>query len=234
MKSAWGVTPKQAIEIQKDLQSHVVIKPYTGQLKRIAGADISLNLFSDIAYAGIAVFSFPDLAPISHALVKTKIKFPYIPGLLSFREIPALLEVWEKLLKKSKTKPNSIPDVIVVDGQGIAHPRSLGIATHFGMLINMPTIGSAKSVLYGEFEEPKKEAGSLSYMHDPRNKEHIIGVALRTKNRAKPVIISPGYNINLEQSLDIIKRCVRGYRIPEPIRLTHELVNKFRRGEITE
>jgi deoxyribonuclease V len=129
--------------------------------------------------------------------------------------------------KKLKTKP----DVTMVDGQGIAHPRRLGIATHLGLVLDIPTIGCGKSRLYGVGDVPADESGSVTYLHDPKDKE-IIGAYLRTKERANPVIISPGNHITLEESLEIAGVCVRGYRIPEPTRKAHEIVNMFRRGEI--
>lgn len=225
----WNVTPKEAVAIQKELQSKIIIEEYSGEIKTIAGADISLNMFSDIAYAGIIVLSYPDLIPIGHAVVKSKINFPYIPGLLSFREIPALMKAWNILKKK-----NLIPDILVVDGQGTAHPRGMGIASHFGYLLNHPTIGCAKSILYGTHNELPETPGSVEYLLDTHHPEKTIGALVRTKQRTKPIIVSPGYKIDLEQSIEIMKNCGRGYRIPEPTRLAHNLVNDFRTGKITE
>lgn len=229
----WDVDPKRAIEIQKKLRLKVTIQPFLGELNYIGGCDISLNMFSEDIYAGIIVLKYPELNVVTYSVLQAKTTFPYIPGLLSFREVPALLEVWQKL----KIKPN----VLMVDGQGIAHPRRIGIASHIGVLLDIPTIGCAKSPLYGNFVEPEKQAGSLSYIYDPRktgqdkyNKEEVIGVALRSKERSKPLIISPGHKINLEQSLDITRKSLRGYRLPQPTKLAHELVNKFRKGEIKE
>jgi len=217
------VTLQEARKIQEDLRSSISLKPLQRAPKIIAGVDISSNRFSNILYAGWVVLTYPEMELIERALAKSETKFPYVPGFLSFREIPALLQAFEKLETK--------PDITMVDGQGIAHPRRLGIAAHLGLVLDMPTIGCGKSLLYGVGDEPGDEAGSVSYLHDPKNKE-IIGAYLRTKERANPVIISAGNDITLKESLDIARACVRGYRIPEPTRRAHEIVNMFRRGEI--
>ena len=230
----WDVTPKEAIEIQKQLALHINTDAYEGEIKYLAGADISLNMFSDIAYAGIIVVSYPDMTPVAHAVVKLKINFPYIPGLLSFREIPALTDAWNILEEKIKNKKSPKPDILVMDGQGIAHPRGMGIATHIGMILDIPTIGVAKSILFGVHKELGEKAGSKVFLYDNHDPTKKIGVVLRTKKKTKPVIVSPGNMISLEQSTAIIEKCSRGYRIPEPTRLAHELVNQFRIGEITD
>ena len=231
---SWSVTPKEAIAIQNELRSKVSIAPFAegngkhiDEIKLIAGADVSMNMFSTEGFAGFVVMTYPDMVIVDHAVVKGELKFPYIPGLLSFREIPLLLEAWEKL----KTKP----DLIVVDGIGIAHPRRLGIASHLGVLLDMPTIGCAKSVLTGVYEEPAIHKGSISYLYDKKSAHtsvpEIIGAALRTKDKVKPVFISPGHKITLEESLEVISACVRKHRLPEPTRFAHETVNAYRRGE---
>jgi len=217
------VTLPEARKIQEELRSSVRLEEFTGKLNYIAGVDISSNRFSNILYAGWVILTYPGLEIVERALAQTETNFPYVPGFLSFREIPALLEAHKKL----KTKP----DVTMVDGQGIAHPRRMGIAAHLGLVLDMPTIGCGKSLLYGVGDEPGAEAGSVSYLHDPKDRT-TIGAYLRTKDRANPVIISPGHKITLEQSLEIARVCVRGYRIPEPTRRAHEVVNMFRRGEI--
>jgi deoxyribonuclease V len=216
----WDVTPKEAVEQQKLLREKVKLVPLVKPIRYIGGADVSMNLFARDGFAGFVTLSYPDLALVDHSVVKDRIGFPYIPGLLSFREIPMLLKAWEKLETK--------PDVIVVDGVGIAHPRRLGIAAHLGLLLGVPTIGCAKSVLTGEYKEPADEPGSFSYMYDKFNKKEIIGVALRTKRNVKPVFISPGHLITLQESIEIIKRCVIKHRLPEPTRLAHNTVNEYR------
>ncbi len=217
------VTLPEARKLQQELRACINLSPLGKNVETIAGVDISSNRFSNVLYAGWIVLSYPSLEVIDQSLIKSETKFPYVPGYLSFREIPALLQAYEKLQTK--------PDVTMVDGQGIAHPRRLGIAVHLGLVLDIATFGCAKSRLYGVGDEPGEEAGSISYMHDPKNKE-VIAAYIRTKDRANPVIISPGNKITLEESLEITRASVRGYRIPEPTRRAHELVNKFRRGEI--
>jgi len=216
----WDVSPKEAIALQKELRENVRLTPLPHPPRLIGGCDVSMNRFAAEGFAGFITLSYPELGLIDHAVVKDKIPFPYIPGLLSFREIPMLVKAWEKL----KTKP----DVVVVDGVGIAHPRRLGIATHLGLVLNVPTIGCAKSVLTGIYDEPAREAGSLSYMYDPKKPDEIIGAALRTKDRVKPIFVSPGHLIMLEESVAIVRACVRRHRIPEPTRLAHNTVNEYR------
>ncbi|MCJ8211839.1 deoxyribonuclease V [Mucilaginibacter sp. RS28] len=210
-------TPAEAIAYQHELRAKLNITQLDREVSVIGGADISFNKYSDVIYAAIVLFSYPDLKMIGNASVITKTDFPYIPGLLGFREVPAITEVWNKLEIK--------PDVMIFDGQGIAHPRRLGIATHFGIVNKVVTFGCAKSVLVGRYEEPLNEPLAWSPMY---HEDEEVGAALRTKKNCKPVYISPGNGINLEQSLGIIKNCVGSYRIPEPTRQAHLLVNQIR------
>lgn len=163
------------------------------------------------------MFSYPDLKIIGNATAISRTSFPYISGLLAFREVPALLEAWDKLPVK--------PDVMVLDGQGIAHERRLGIATHFGMITNVPAIGSAKSRLYGKYDDPANIPFATSPMYD---RGEQIGTAIRSKKNCNPIYVSPGHRVSMAQSVEIIKNCIRGYRIPEPTRQAHLLVNKTR------
>jgi len=219
-KFTWKVTPKEAIEIQKELQREVRLVPLSKDLCYIGGSDASMNLFSPEGFAGFVTLRYPDLDLVDHAVSKDKINFPYIPGLLSFREIPMLLKAWQKLKQK--------PDVLIVDGVGIAHPRRFGIASHVGILLSIPTIGCAKSVLTGVYKEPGDEPGSFSYLYDPLNTKEILGVALRTKRGVKPVFVSAGHLITLPEAVEIVKSCVRKHRLPEPTRLAHNKVNEYR------
>lgn len=211
------LTPAQAVAYQHELRKRIQIRPLEKPINVIAGSDISFNKFSDIVYAGIVLFSYPDLKIIGQSTAISKTTFPYISGLLAFREVPALLEAWNKLTIK--------PDVLVLDGQGIAHERRTGIATHFGLIANTPTIGSAKSRLTGKYDEPGDNIFAQSPMYD---KGELIGIAMRSKKRCNPIYISPGNLISMEQSVEVIKNCIRGYRIPEPTRQAHLLVNKIR------
>jgi deoxyribonuclease V len=212
-----SLTPAHAVALQDELRKQIQIKPLDKEIRVIAGADISFNKYSDTVYAGIVLFSYPEMRVIGNATAICTTTFPYIPGLLAFREVPALLEAWKKLTIQ--------PDLLVLDGQGIAHERRMGIATHFGLLTDVPTIGSAKSRLTGRYEEPANTILAESPMYD---KGELIGIALRSKKNCKPIYISPGHNINMQQSVDVIKNCIRGYRIPEPTRQAHLLVNKIR------
>ena len=211
------LTAAQAIAYQQELRLQIKIEPLEKPIRIIAGADISFNKYKETVYAGIVMFRYPQMEIISNTWAISTTKFPYISGLLAFREVPALLEAWKKLTIQ--------PDLLVLDGQGIAHERRMGIATHFGLLTDIPTIGSAKSRLTGRYEEPTNQAFAQSPMYD---KGELIGVALRSKKNCNPIYISPGHNIEIKQSVDVIKNCIRGYRLPEPTRQAHLLVNKIR------
>ncbi len=236
----WNLTPTEAVELQKELRGHIRIEPLKREVSLVAGCDISFNKFSDIVYAGIVVLRLPELEVVDSATVITRISFPYIPGLLSFRETPALLEAWERL--------ETAPDVVMLDGQGLAHPRRFGIACHFGLIVGLPTLGCAKTVLRGKYDEPDEKAGSYSLMTD---KGETVGAAVRTKDRVAPVYVSVGNQIDLPGAINLALRCVKGYlandegktlfdlesaskskyRIPEPTRQAHLFVNELRRRE---
>ncbi|MCC8407478.1 deoxyribonuclease V [Mucilaginibacter sp. UR6-1] len=211
------LTPAEAVAYQHELRKQIQIKPLDTPIRAIAGADISFNKYEETVYAGIVVFSYPELKIIGNATAISRTSFPYISGLLAFREVPALLEAWNKLESK--------PDVIVLDGQGIAHERRLGIATHFGLVTGATTLGCAKSRLAGTYQEPGNAPMAESPLY---HKGEHVGVALRSKRNCNPLFISPGNNINIPQSVEVIKHCLRGYRIPEPTRQAHLLVNKIR------
>ncbi|MRS64829.1 deoxyribonuclease V [Larkinella terrae] len=218
----WHVTPTEAVALQQQLRHEIRIQPLTKPVETIAGCDISFNKFEETVYAGIVVLRLATLEVIEEVGVISSATFPYVPGLLSFREIPSLLEAWSKL----KTEP----DVVMFDGHGTAHPRRIGIASHAGLFLNRPTFGCGKSVLVGKYDEPAPERGAWSLM---KHYGETIGVALRTKNRVNPVYVSPGHLIDLPTAIDLTLRCDGGYRIPEPTRRTHNLVNALRRGERT-
>jgi deoxyribonuclease V len=216
----WSLTPREAVELQKRLRVRVRIEPLKKKIETVAGADISFNKFEPTIYTGIVVLRLPTLEVVEEVGIVSETKFPYVPGLLSFRESPSVLEAWAKL----KTEP----DAVMFDGQGLAHPRRVGIASHVGLLIDRPTLGCAKSVLVGKFAEPNEERGSWSPMID---KGETIGAALRTKTRVQPIYVSPGHLIDLEAAVALTLACDGGYRQPEPTRRAHLLVNALRRGE---
>lgn len=218
------ITVTEAAALQKELSAKVVLqKPSGFNITTVAGADISFNKYETTVYAGIIVLAFPSLTPVSYALVQTEVTFPYVPGYLAFREIPALLKAWQLLPQK--------PDVLIADGHGIAHPRRMGIAAHFGVLTNKAAIGCAKKKLWGKYELPPDEKGAHTYLWD---KGDIIGAVLRTRPKVKPVFVSPGHLLSVDDSLQIIRQCMGKYRIPEPTRKAHELVNQFRKGVLQE
>ena len=218
-----NISIPEATIIQTALRDKLDTTERSLKIETIAGADISLNLYSTTIYAGIVVLSFPQLKPVAYSLVKAATHFPYVPGYLAFREVPALVKVWEQLPVK--------PSVLVVDGHGIAHPRRMGIAAHFGTLTGQTSMGCAKNILFGKYDEPAVEFGSYSPVYD---KQEQIGFAFRSKGKTAPVYISPGNGMGLMNSLHIIQQCTGKYRIPEPTRLAHELVNQFRTGALKE
>ncbi|MCW3465636.1 deoxyribonuclease V [Chitinophaga nivalis] len=214
----------EATAIQKNLQDQTILTPFNGPINYIGGADISFNKFSTTVYAGIVILQYPSLIPVGYSLVKKEVHFPYVPGFLAFREVPALLDAWQQLPVK--------PDILVVDGHGIAHPRQMGIATHFGVLTNQPTIGSAKKKLYGQFEEPGPNRGDYTPLTGRQGM--LLGHVLRSKPNVKPVFVSPGHRTGMTDSLQLIISCLRKHRLPEPTRLAHNAVNQFRLGQLPE
>jgi len=223
----WNLTPKQAIALQKKLAPKIKFTAVKKFPKLVAGLDCA---FSKDGQKIIAVVVVLQLIETKYAV--RKLRFPYIPGLLSFREAPACLSAAKKL--------KNTPDVFLIDGHGLAHPRRLGIASHLGLFLNKPTIGCAKSRLIGEFELPPLEKGSYSLLldkktcgSDTRNKrratsDEIIGVVLRTATNAKPIFISVGNNCRLKDAIKITLAYTAGFRIPEPTRLADHLVSKLK------
>jgi deoxyribonuclease V len=201
------------------LAAHVKLVPYPGLPQLIAGTDISFNRYSPRMYAGFVVYDLVSRRVVEKAGDWMDVQFPYVPGFLSFREIPPLLRAWESLRAK--------PHMLMVDGQGIAHPRRLGIASHLGVLLDLPTIGCAKSVLVGKYDDPGDQVGSVSPLVHKGKK---IGSVLRTKERVKPVFVSPGHLCDHESAVRIVLASCTKYRLPEPTRLAHEFVNEIRRA----
>ena len=219
---AWDLTSSEAIALQKELKSRLDLRPLEAPPRLIAGADLSFDKGSDAVWAGIVVLSFPDLKIVEERGLQTTAPFPYVPGLLSFREAPAVLEVWEQLENR--------PDVLVLDGQGTAHPRGLGLASHLGLWVETPTVGCAKTLFVGKFDADK--LGEARGASEPLvYKGEVVGAVLRTKTRVSPVFVSPGNLIDLESSIQVLLGCDGGYRIPEPTRRAHLFVNRLRRGE---
>jgi deoxyribonuclease V len=216
----WRVSPKAAVGIQNRLQPLLDLKADVGSIGSVAGTDVSFSRKSDTLWAGVVVLSFPGLLKLEERWVKGKAGFPYVPGLLSFRELPRLLEALESLRRD--------PDVVLCDGQGTAHPRGLGIASHLGLLVDRPVIGCAKSRLTGEFARVGNDKGDYALLKEGGR---VIGAVLRTRQGVKPVFVSPGNRITLEKSIRVTLSCCVKYRIPEPTRQAHFLVNRVRREE---
>jgi deoxyribonuclease V len=213
----WNVTPKEAAAIQRQLRSRVTLRNRLKRLRYVAGTDVSSSLADNTIWAGVVVVEYPGLEPVEERWARGKASFPYVPGFLSFREIPVLISALTRL--------KIMPDLILCDGQGIAHPRGMGLATHLGLLVDCPTIGCAKSRLVGTYSELAEEKGaSAELVHEGK----VIGVAARTRERVKPIFISPGNRITLKQSVKIVFRCCPRYRVPEPVRMAHLLVNRLR------
>ncbi|MBB6238690.1 deoxyribonuclease V [Pedobacter sp. AK013] len=205
------------VELAKQLKFQSLDKVQT-----IAGADISFNRNSTTMYAGIVILTYPGMVLKSFALETYETSFPYKAGFLGFKEVPALLKVWELIVDK--------PDVVVLDGNGILHPRRMGVASHFGILANQATIGCAKSLLHGKNHEPENAKYSATEIKN--NAGEMLGFALKTKINCAPVYISAGHLITQEKSLEVIKKSIRNYRIPEPTRMAHNVVNDFRIGKL--
>jgi deoxyribonuclease V len=207
---SWRVSPAEALDIQLRLAPLVSRSSELTEPRFIAGVDISLNRAEGVATGATVVLEYPELGLVETRVVSGKLDFPYIPGLLSFREAPLTLVACERL--------SVTPDLILVDGQGIAHPRRLGFASHLGLFLDMPTIGCAKSRLCGSHEEPGDEPGNYTKVVD---EGETIGVALRTKAGVKPVYVSIGHKVDLQTAIYWVLECCRGYRLPEPTRLAH-------------
>ncbi len=207
-------SPTEAIALQKRLAAKVVLKDDLPPINYVAGVDVGFPRGGEVTRAVVAVLNYPDLTLAEYALIHRPTEFPYIPGLLSFRELPAILEAYEKLTIK--------PDLILSDGQGIAHPRRLGIASHLGLVIDKPTIGVAKTRLVGSHHTPPNERGGWVPLMDG---EEEIGAVLRSRVDVKPLYISPGHRISLTSSIQWVMRCTSRYRLPETTRWAHRLAS---------
>jgi len=217
--TSWNLTPKEAVAVQRELAAQVDSRTPLVECELVAGADVSYDRFSDILYAGVVVLRMSDLTLVEKQGVVTKTTFPYVPGLLSFRETPPLLEAFARL--------RSEPDAIMLDGHGYSHPRRFGYACHVGLELDRPSLGCAKSVLVGKFKDPKPKVGSVAPLQDD---SEIIGQAVRTKKGTRPVFVSVGHKIDLRSAVELVLATCRGYRVPEPTRQAHLYVNILRRA----
>jgi len=217
---SWNLSPQEAIQIQKELRSRVIFAPLMdSEIRLVAGVDVGLPRGAEVARAAIAVLDYQTLEQIDHAIAEIPVPFPYIPGLLSFREMPVILAAVEKL--------QTTPDVFMVDGHGYAHPRRFGLACHLGVWLEKPAIGCGKSILVGKMEPLANSRGSAAPLRD---EDEIIGIALRTRKKVKPVFLSVGYRVDLESAVRIVLNCGRGTRLPEPTRQAHHLASSKNAG----
>ena len=209
---SWKVNVEEAMQIQESLRDRVILQNTFNDVTTIGGADVGYSRDKNFLYAAIVILSFPEMETLEIANAHGKIPFPYIPGLLSFREGPILIKAFRKL--------NLKPDVMIFEGQGIAHPRGFGLASLMGLWLDLPSIGCTKTPLLSDFIYPGASKGSFELIRRGGEK---VGVALRTKENVKPIFISPGHRINLDTSMKIILTTCTKFRIPEPLRKAHQL-----------
>ncbi len=211
----WNLTAAEAVQLQKQLRYEVVAEDkFQKPIKTVAGIDLGYDAANDMSRAVVVVLSFPELELIETREARLPIQFPYVPGLLSFRETPVAIKALEKLA--------ITPDGILCDGQGVAHPRRFGIACHIGIIADIPTVGVAKSILIGKLKNLGEKRGSVaSLIH----KNEQVGVALRTKDKVQPVYVSVGHRISLETAVDYVLQCAPKYRLPETTRLADKLAS---------
>lgn len=221
----WDVSPSKAKEIQQGLRSRVSTERTFGQVSTVAGVDVSIK--DGVARAAIVVLSYPGLTPLDYSLAELPAEFPYIPGLLAFREAPAVLAALDKLKAE--------PDLFIFDAQGLAHPRRLGLATHLGVIIDKPAIGCAKSRLCGSHHEPGSERGSFAHLYDGDEAacaSEIIGAVVRTRTGVSPLYVSIGHQVDLPAAIEYVLGCCTKYRLPETTRYAHRVAGGERLQQI--
>jgi deoxyribonuclease V len=205
-------SPQEALQVQQDMRQHVRIQDDFGKIRTVAGIDVGYDLQKNMSKAALVLMDIDHLAPIHSIVEFDETPFPYVPGLLSFREAPVILKALSRL--------KDAPDILFIDGQGIAHPRRLGIASHIGVLMDMPSVGIAKSVLCGSYKEPDLQKGSAEPLV---HKGEKIATAYRSREKVKPIFISPGHKIGHESAVKLVARCLTKYRLPEPTRIADKL-----------
>ncbi|MGH9405476.1 MAG: deoxyribonuclease V [Terriglobia bacterium] len=217
LKSRWNLTPREAIRLQERMRSRVLDEDRFGEIHTVAGADLAFDPATQMAVAGVIVFRYPELDEVERQFAWRPLRFPYVPGLLSFREIPVLQAAFARL--------KSEPDLILIDGHGRAHPRRFGIACHVGVLFDKPVIGCAKSILVGEHRELRNKANSTVPLVFKGDR---VGVALRTRDGVSPIYVTTGHRVSLDSAVRIVKKCVDGTRIPKPTREADHYVRMLR------
>ncbi|MFW5664789.1 MAG: deoxyribonuclease V [Coleofasciculus sp.] len=213
-RHSWTLTVEEATAIQNQLSREIITSDQLGEVKYVAGVDVGFEDNYAISRAAVAVLSFPELQLIEQAIARRPTTFPYIPGFLSFREVPVVLDALSQI--------KITPDLILCDGQGIAHPRRFGLACHLGLLITVPTIGVAKSRLIGQHEELPPEKGNWQPL---RHRGEVIGAVVRSRTGVKPLYVSPGHRISLPTAIDYVLRCTPKYRLPETTRWADKLAS---------
>ncbi len=214
---SWDLQYSEAVKVQQKLKDRLILKAPKMNLRLVAGADVSYSRGSDVFFSSVVVFEMPGMNIVEESTAKGRVDFPYIPGLLSFREAPVLIKAFEGV--------ENTPDVIIFDGQGIAHPRGIGLASHMGLVLDCPSIGCAKKILVGDYEPVGNEVGD----HTPIVfQDNVVGAVLRTRQNVKPVFVSPGHKMDVSSAVEIVMKTCRGYKLPEPTRQAHLSVNKFR------
>jgi deoxyribonuclease V len=207
----WDLGPKEAIRLQRELSRRLIQSWDDREIATVGGVDVSVR--GGRSQAAIVVLCFPSLEPTEGVVAEREVTFPYVPGLLTFREGPVILDAWEKLRDR--------PDLLLFDGQGIAHPRGMGLAAHMGLWLDRPSLGVAKSRLYGAYEPPGPNRGDRSDLRDERDPGRTIGSVLRTRTRVKPVFVSPGHRIDVRHATSFALACCTKYRLPETTRWAH-------------
>ncbi len=218
---SWDLTPTEAVQLQRELAGRIDLRLPLASPRLIAGADVSYNRFSPIMYGAVVVLRCDDWSIVETQTAVAHSPFPYIPGLLSFREAPVLLKAFAKVKQR--------PDAVMCDGQGLAHPRRFGLACHLGLWLEVPCLGCAKSLLTGKYKEPGKKAGSLAPLRDDTE---VLGSIVRTRTGIKPVFVSAGHHIDLPSAVKLVLASCQGYRVPEPTRQAHLQVNARRRLDL--
>ena len=218
----WDLTPRQAIALQKRLSARIKLSGVPRNPKLIAGADVAYDKRTRRCFAAVVILRAPSMEEVECATATRRTRFPYVPGLLTFREGPVLLDAFGRLRNR--------PDLILFDGQGIAHPRRFGLATHLGYLLDIPSVGCAKSLLIGEHGKLRERAGSFAWLIDRGER---VGAALRTRNGIRPIYVSPGYRVGFRDAIRLALCAVTKYRLPEPTRLADILVEKLKRGRLS-
>ncbi len=217
MRTFWNLTPREAMRLQEKLRERVILEDDFAPIKYVAGADLAFDPTTNLAFAGVIVYRFPEIEEVERRCARRTLRFPYVPGLLSFRESPVLLAAFARLQTE--------PDLILIDGHGRAHPRLFGIACHIGVLFDKPVIGCAKSLLVGEYREPERKRGATTPLVFRGER---VGVVVRTRDNVKPIFVTQGHRVSLKSAIELVSQCLDGFRIPKPTREADHYVRELR------